>query len=278
MIPRISFSNIAWELSDEEAVADLLGRAGLDAVDIAPGKYFSDLSVASRADAERVRDWWRTRDFEILGMQALLFGTQGLNLFSNETVRAAMLDRLTAVARVAGWMGARRLVFGSPKNRDRSGLTDDQAAEIAIPFFRTLGDRAMEHGVRFCLEPNPPRYACNFMTTTDEGAAFVRTVDHPGVRLHVDAGTLSINHEDANLMISAYRDLVGYIHICEPDLLPIATRNPIHSELAIALSQWLPHMPLSIEMKAIPIAGLSSIVSAVRALYGSGSRTQEGES
>ena len=35
---RISISNIAWEKDEEPEIAELLGRLGVAAVDVAPGK------------------------------------------------------------------------------------------------------------------------------------------------------------------------------------------------------------------------------------------------
>ena len=69
------------------------------------------------------RAWWAERGIEITGMQALLFGTSGLNVFGPSEVQDAMLAHLAAVCRIGAGLGAVRVVFGSPKNRDRSGLT-----------------------------------------------------------------------------------------------------------------------------------------------------------
>jgi sugar phosphate isomerase/epimerase len=101
-------------------------------------------------------------------MQALLFGTRGLNLFGDAATRNAMLVHLDAVCRIGAGLGATRLVFGSPKNRDRTGLSDAQAETLAIDFFRRLGDIAGNHRVQVCLEPNPPCYGANFMITSAE--------------------------------------------------------------------------------------------------------------
>ncbi|MGC8000720.1 sugar phosphate isomerase/epimerase, partial [Salmonella enterica] len=71
-------------------------------------------------------------------MQSLLFGTTGLNLFSDED--GVMLTRLAGVCRTGRLLGARALTFGSPKNRDRSGLDDEAVRRVATDFFRRLGD------------------------------------------------------------------------------------------------------------------------------------------
>ena len=80
---RMAISNIAWDVAEDEVIAQLLDRYGIDAVDVAPGKYFPDPANASDDDIKRVRDWWAERGIEITGMQALLFGTSGLNVFGS---------------------------------------------------------------------------------------------------------------------------------------------------------------------------------------------------
>ena len=80
---RLAISNIAWDVAEDEVIAQLLGRYGIDAVDVAPGKYFPDPANASDDEIKRVRAWWAERGMEITGMQALLFGTSGLNMFGS---------------------------------------------------------------------------------------------------------------------------------------------------------------------------------------------------
>src|SRR5690606_27519313 len=121
---RIAISNIAWDIKEDLAVAQLLAEFGIDAIDVAPGKYFPDPAAAKDREIARVRRWWADQGIEITGMQALLFGTTGLNVFGEKDCQQALLDHLRAVCRIGSGLGANRLVFGSPKNRDRSGLSD----------------------------------------------------------------------------------------------------------------------------------------------------------
>ena len=112
---RISISNIAWEKDEEPEISELLGRLGVSAVDVAPGKYFPDVSAASISDIRKVRSWWNDRGISIYGMQSLLFGTRGLNVFGDRGSQERLLTHLGHVCRIAEGLGAGRLVFGSPK-------------------------------------------------------------------------------------------------------------------------------------------------------------------
>jgi len=247
---RLAISNIAWDISEDETVAELLNRYDINAIDIAPGKYFADPVNASPDDIERIRRWWAERGIEITGMQALLFGAGELNVFGPADIEDAMLERLAAVSRIAAGLGATRLVFGSPKNRDRSGLSDEEALAIAVPFFRRLGDIAASYDVVFCLEPNPPRYGANFMTTSAETACIVERVAHPAIRMQLDTGALTINGEEPVRTVASYDHLIGHIHASEPDLLPLGDGTSDHDGVYAALAQHLPGHLVAIEMLA----------------------------
>jgi sugar phosphate isomerase/epimerase len=247
---RLAISNIAWDTSEDEDVAKLLKLYGVDAIDIAPGKYFPEPVKATDEEIVRVKRWWAERGIEITGMQALLFGTTGLNVFGSPEVQEAMLQHLAAVCRIGAGLGATRLVFGSPKNRDRSGLSDEQVAEIAITFFRQLGDVAQAHGVLICLEPNPPCYGANFMTTSAEAAEVVRQVAHPAICMQLDTGALTINGEDAAAVLRNSAPLIGHIHASEPELVPLGDGGTDHAKVAECVAGQLPTHVVSIEMLA----------------------------
>lgn len=247
---RLAISNIAWDVSEDEEVAQLLHRYSIDAIDVAPGKYFPDPINASDGEIAQVKTWWAERGIEITGMQALLFGTTGLNVFGSAEVQEATLGRLAAVCRIGAGLGATRLVFGSPKNRDRSGLTDQEAMDVAAPFFRRLGDIAESHGVLICLEPNPPCYGANFMTTSADTARVVEHVGHAAIKMQLDTGALTINGEDAAGVLGSYAPLVGHVHASEPDLLPLGDGGTDHGKVYAALQHYLPAQIVSIEMLA----------------------------
>jgi D-psicose/D-tagatose/L-ribulose 3-epimerase len=247
---RLAISNIAWDVTEDEEIARLLRQYRIDAIDIAPGKYFPEPANASRDEINSVKAWWAERDIEITGMQALLFGTTGLNVFGPKEVQDALFRHLSAVCRIGGGLGATRVVFGSPKNRDRNGLSDRQALDMAIPFFKQLGEIAESFGVLICLEPNPPRYGANFMTTSDETAQVVERVAHPAVRMQLDIGALTINGEDVGAVVKRYAHFIGHVHASEPDLLPLGDANTNHAIAGKTLAQYLPNHIVTIEMVA----------------------------
>lgn len=247
---RLAISNIAWDVAEDRAVAKLLKTLAIDAIDVAPGKYFPDPIHATDEDIANVKQWWANHGITIIGMQALLFGTTGLTLFGDSKCQQAMLAHLRAVCRIGAGLGATRLVFGSPKNRDRCGLSDNETQEQAVGFFRRLGDMARDQGVVICLEPIPSRYGANFMTTCEETSQVVGAVDHDNIRMQFDTGALTINGESADAVLEQKANLIGHVHASEPDLLPLGDGGTNHRLMHQALTNYLPDHVVSIEMVA----------------------------
>jgi len=265
---RLSISNIAWDTSEDAAIATLIRGLGVDAIDIAPSKYFLEQSTATSKDIADVRAIWRRRGFDIVGMQSLLFGLQGLNIFGPVGHRAALLAHLTHTCRIASGLGATRLVFGSPKNRDSSGLEPSHAHSLACDFFSSLGNIALNEGVHICLEANPPSYGCNFLTSTAEAIALIQEINHRAIKLQLDTGTALINGEDGAQLISSLSrepDLIGHIHISEPNLIPPGDGSSSLPTLLNALRKTLPNSLVTIEMLATTDeAHISSVERAIR--------------
>ena len=273
---RIALSNIAWDRPEDADVAALLRRHGLDAVDLVASKYFPDAAAATDAQVRAIRAWWADQGLEVTGMQALLFGTTGLALFGDAAARAAMLRHLGHVCRIGGGLGARALVFGSPRNRDRGTLADAEVEAIADPFFRALGDVAADHGVVVCLEPNPPHYGGTFMTTSAETLAVVARVAHPAIRMQFDTGALTISGESPDEVLASAAPWIAHVHASEPDLPPLGDGRTDHAAMAAALSRHLADRVVAIEMlatRAEPhLAAIERAVVVARRFYGDAAR------
>ncbi|MEI6847598.1 MAG: TIM barrel protein [Chlorobiaceae bacterium] len=245
---RIAISNLAWDVSNDESIVTLLNRYAIDAIDIALGKYFPDIRNATTAEILKVREWWAMRGVAIIGLQSLLFGTTGLNVFGSQTSQNMMLEHLGEVCRIGALLGATRLVFGSPKNRDRSGISDDDALGNAVDFFRRVGDKAFSEGVVVCLEPNPSCYGSNFMMNSVETARIVTAIAHQAIRMQLDTGAMSINDENPEAVIKNYASLIGHVHASEQDLVVLGDGTTDHAMIAALLQAYLPEQIVSIEM------------------------------
>ena len=247
--PRLAVSNIAWQPGEDAAVVDVLQREAVTGVEIAPTKWREKPFDASAADIAAYRRAWEDRGLRIVSLQALLFGRPDLQLFASSESRLQLADYLRRVIDFASAVGAHAMVFGSPKNRLRGDLSMPDAMSIAADFLRDIGGYCAERGTAMCIEANPVEYGCDFVTTTAEAVALCRAVNHPGVRVNVDLGGITMSHEDVSAAIAGAGDVMGHYHASEPNLAEIGAASP-HAEAGRALSDIGYARWISIEMRA----------------------------
>ncbi len=271
---KLAISNIAWSPHEDDAVAGLMRAHGYSGVEIAPTKYWQRPLAASAAETAKLRTAWEARGLPIVAMQSLLFGTEGLALFGTDGQRAALGDYLRGIFKLASILGARALVFGSPKQRLRGPLSAEDAAAIAVPFFRELAMRADEAGVCLCIEPNPPAYGCDWITDSRQGRAMVDAVGHRGFGLHLDAAGMTLAGEDVAAAIQ-FAGPIRHFHASEPGLARLHPGGAVdHETIARALRSVGYEKYVSIEMRAVEggegLTPIDSGLARVAGIYSSG--------
>lgn len=261
---KLAISNIAWDPADDDTVSGMLRHEGLQGIELAPTVRWAKPLEISPEEARAYREWWTSRDLQIVAMQSLLFGRPDLQLFGNEESRRDLLVYLGRIFELGTWLGARAMVFGAPKNRQRGALPAEHAIEIAIEFFDAAARRAEEYDVVLCLEPNPSDYGCDFITTTAQALELVRHVGRPGLRVQGDMGALTLAGEGPSVLAEAAPH-IGHFHISEPYLAEPGTGDADHAVAASALRQGGYQGWLSIEMrKATNGSPTDAILRAVR--------------
>lgn len=248
---ELAVSNIAWTNQEEPDVASLLQQLGVKYVEVAPTKQWHDPTTeAGDAELSDYKDFWADYGIEIVAFQSMLFNRPDLKLFETETLRAATLEYLQKFVTLAPKLGAAVMVFGSPKNRQRGGLPLDQAETIAKEFFASIGDSAQQNDVLFCIEPNPTDYACDFVTTAQQGIDFVQLVDNPGFGLHLDIAGMTLAGDDVPRSIKKAGDMLRHFHISAPFLEQVEDRDDVdYRGAAEALKAINYDRFVSIEMK-----------------------------
>ena len=245
-----SVSNIAWNRHDDPAIFQLLTKYGVNGIEVAPSKIWSDLESVTPAEAKEYRSFLADRGFSVPAFQAILYGCPQLQVFKPET-HEAFLARMRLIANLASYLGAKVLVFGAPKNRKRNGLEYDDAFDRACEFFCRAGAIVAEYGCVLGIEANPVEYQCDFLTCTTDAERFVMAVDSPGVVLHIDSGATAMTHERIEEVLTTRRIAFHHYHISEPMLdNPDASRKVDHLSAFRALKKIRYRGAVSIEMKS----------------------------
>ena len=112
--------------------------------------------------------------------------------------------------------GVKHVVFGSSGSRGiPDGFDRAEARRQFVRLLRRMGPVAREYGVVVALEPLR-RAECNFINTVAEGAAIVREVGDPGIRLLADIYHMLCEDEGPGSIVSA-GPLLAHCHIAEED-------------------------------------------------------------
>lgn len=258
---RPAVSNIAWPAADDEVAIAFLKDAGVGDIEIAPTRRWPDLARVNEAEARTYAEDLHARGFRICAFQALLFGKPELTIFGSDDGKAC-LNYLAKVCRLARWMGAKALVFGSPKNRLRGSMPVSEAMLKAREFFKAAGDAAAEEGVVLCIEPNPDIYGCDFLQRAAETAELVREVNSPGIRMNLDMGELIHHGTEAGKAVREFLPCAGHFHASEPMLAPFDPSREAHRAASAALREAGYVGVVSLEMK-MPDGGLTVLKQAL---------------
>lgn len=223
---KLSISNIGWSQDQDSEIYELMHQYGFCGLEIAPTRIFpkdpyDDLDEAGKWSKTILE----TEGLTVSSIQSIWYGKTE-RIFGTKEERQLLLEYTKAAIRFAETVGATNLVFGCPRNRQ---MPSDATEEIAISFFRELGEYAYSHGTCIGMEANPPIYNTNYINTTEEAFELIDKVDSKGFKLNLDLGTMIYNQEDAAL-IDKRIDLINHIHISEPNLVPIQKRE-IHSDV-----------------------------------------------
>lgn len=246
---RLAVSNIAWTSSEDVAIARLLSQLGVSKIEAAPAAFLDGGIAVATIDFAHRREWWNDRGLDVVAFQALLFGHPELQLFGSDKDRLQLYEFMEEVIERAQACGASRLVFGSPKNRLRGDLSQEDAEAIAAEFFSEMGKVAAWHDCMICLEPNAADYGCDFLTHLAETASLVRRIDSGGIGLQLDTGVLQMNGESANDVRLA-ADVVAHVHCSQPFLAPLTEETAaFHADVAQVLADSGYGGVVSIEMK-----------------------------
>ncbi len=260
---KLSISNIGWSAEDDLEVYNLMKRYGYVGLEIAPTRIFPKEPYKKLNEAKI----WRQRlkenfDFCVSSMQSIWYGRQE-NIFGTVEDRRALTEYTMKAIDFAQTVGCGNLVFGCPKNRL---LPEGKKPDVAVDFFKKIGDYAVSRNTMVGFEANPSIYGTNFINNTELALRLVKQVDSKGFLLNLDVGTMIYNQETI-LGLKGNVGCINHVHISEPQLNPIK-KNKLHTELKELLSAEGYTGFISIEMKRVDsLSEIEKIMEYVASIY-----------
>ncbi|KKU10938.1 MAG: hypothetical protein UX13_C0001G0029 [Candidatus Woesebacteria bacterium GW2011_GWB1_45_5] len=245
---KIAVSNLAWTRKEDAKILPVLKKYGITGIEIAASKIWEDPARVNRRTAENYRRFWTESGIKIVATTSLLFGHPELTIFKGSAKRKRTLNYLKKMIRLSSYIGARAMVFGSPKNRIIGNLPKEEVKKIAKEFFYEIGREAKKYNVFFGIEPNPKIYGTDFINSTQEAVALVKEVNHPNFRVHLDTGTMTANREDVEKTLRSAISYACHMHISEPLLKTVPQRKSNHVKVAATLKKLKYKNWVSVEM------------------------------
>ena len=261
---KLSISNIGWTEENDLAIYKIMKNMGFEGLEIAPTRIFPETPYIKLEEANRWANKLKSENgFVIPSMQSIWYG-RNEKLFGTEEERAILVDYTKKAINFAEVIGCKNLVFGCPRNRNMPEGADEN---IAIEFFKEVGDYATEHNTVVGMEANPPIYNTNYINDTRAALELIRRVESKGFLLNLVVGTMIYNEECVDLLVGD-EHLINHVHISEPYLAPIQKRH-LHKELAQLLRNADYQGYVSIEMgKREDVSIIESSMDYVACTFG----------
>ena len=243
---KYAISNIAWGAENDNEMYAFLKKEGIHGIEIAPTRIFTN--PYERLETARQYAFMLKNKYglDVCSMQSIWYGIDK-SIFGTDADREFLLNYTKKAILFAESMFIPNIVFGCPKNRNMPENDKDKYMEIAVKFFKELGDFALEHNTILAIEPNPVIYNTNFLNTTKEACEFAKKVGSEGLKVNIDMGTMIYNKENPHL-VKTYKTVINHIHISAPNLEYI-TPCTEYKTLKKVLSKIDYEGYLSIEMK-----------------------------
>ena len=196
---RLTVSNLAWDISDDEYAIFILNRYGIKNVELVCTKY-GPWTLWDNTTIENVKKIYS--DFNIVSVQAVLYGIPGDLKNDEETI----VNHLEFVSSLCDKLGISVIVYGSPKTR--INITLDDLGRI----LESVGSS------KICLEPNDIGYGCEVGVNFNECVEAVRDRQ---IYLNFDTGNSLMAGDDCPDEF----DKIKHIQISAPQLKKISRRT-----------------------------------------------------
>lgn len=261
---KLAMSNIAWGKEHDQEAYDLLRKYGFTGLEIAPTRIFPERPYEHFKEAAAwAQSLQEKNGLEVPSMQSIWYGRKE-RLFGQAQERHTLMEYTEAALQFAQAVHCKNLVFGCPVNRNQPEGAD---LEIAVEFFRTLGDLAQERGISIGLEPNPPIYRTNFLNDIPSVLEMMDRASNPGLKLNLDMGALIENGESLDLLAGQV-GRISHVHVSEPGLPPLRERRELHQALCTLLRDEGYQGYVSIEMGRVEnLAEVERVLNYVSELF-----------
>jgi sugar phosphate isomerase/epimerase len=267
---KLATSNIALSSYDHIEQLQHLAGFGLDGLEVAPSRVWRDTwKGLTPGQVTAYRKEIENAGLCVVGLHSLFYDQPELGLFQGPDTRSRTLDFMEHLSKLCRDLDGRILTYGG--GRKRGELPLESAFIESEAFFSELIPRIEGHGTIFCFEPLAPQDS-DFINSVYESIRLVKALNHPSLRVQLDAKALVATGELNIEVFQAAAPYLIHVHANEPDLGVLGTSGNIdHQTMAELLTKIGYDGYVSIEQKMIgadnPLQELKRSVEILRSLY-----------
>ena len=230
-----AISNIALPPYDHLRELRALSSMGLTGLEVAPSRVWEN--TYDGLTTRQVNDYRLQAEksqLRIIGLHSLFFDQPDLGLFKGPDQRERSLKFLVHLSGVCRDLGGKTLIYGA--GRRRNGIPSNHARSEAIRFMDDFIPKIEKHGTILCFEPLGPQDT-DFLNSVEETLELVKAINHPALRIQIDAKALVQNDELKEDVFEKVGPYLVHVHANEPDLGILGTSNTIdHARIGELLS------------------------------------------
>lgn len=267
---KLAASNIALSPYDHVNQLPQIAKLGLSGIEVAPSRVWRDSWQGLRsADVLAYRRSIEDAGLYVVGLHSLFYDQPNLGIFGNKKTRTRTLNFMEHLSKLCRDLGGVTLTYGGGRTRGIIPLED--AFSKSEFFFHELIPRIESHGTIFCFEPLPTADS-DFINSVYDSIRLVESVDHPSLRVQLDAKALATTGELTKEVFELAAPYLVHVHANEPGFGILGTSGTVdHKKIARLLNGIGYTGHISIEQKMIgednPLVALSQSAKVLKEYY-----------
>ena len=219
---KTSISNLAWDKKNSLEVISMLGEMGIDGIEIAPTKIWEDLELLKVHESKEFLKMLASNGLRVSGIQSLSFGHPEFQIFDLSTW-PKFIAHLRNIITLGGQLEANFAVFGSPKNRLRGRIGNEEAHAVAIDFFSQLIPHLEACDIKLTLEPNAVEYGADYLTNYCDVVYLSQAINSPWIVPQIDTGCMWMSGENIEDSFNFFHP--AHVHLSIPNLEKLPGRR-----------------------------------------------------
>lgn len=230
---KLSVSNLAWPVEEENWCIDVLLSNGINAIELAPYKSFAGWHGDLNEKSVRIKEALKKKGMVVSSYQAVCFNTPNCKIFGTDLERKNLVNHMTKIAHSLKNIGGDFAVFGSPGLR-----AGKQDTTFVNKVFKEIGDKFSNLNIALALETVPKYYGCDFLNNLAATEKWFIEVDLDGIVRHYDTGCQFLSKDFIGEPASvAFLKKSKHLHVSQVDLLDFTKPSDFNYESAVAIQK-----------------------------------------